>query len=97
MFAKLAEHSDLMRQMAGRTGVDLGQALIEGRVGAQEYRDRAIRCSICNRAEACRSFLKATHIERRDPPDYCVNSDIFKKLRIDRGEDGSPAQLSHTP
>lgn len=77
MFAKLAEHSDLMTRMAERAGADIGQALLDGRVAATEYRDRIVRCSNCEKVAACRRLLQATWIEPPEIPDYCANREFI--------------------
>lgn len=81
MSGKLTDHNDLMKKMAARGDVDLGKALIEGRLDAGRYRNSVIRCSHCQSAYICKALLATEKGVREEIPLYCVNSALFKGLR----------------
>lgn len=80
MIKKLDEHNDLMGKMADRAKVNLGDALIEGRLDASRYRGSVIRCSRCQSSETCKALLAAEEGKAGEVPDYCANKALFAEM-----------------
>lgn len=80
MSKKLDEHNDLMGKMADRAEVDLGEALIEGRLDASRYRGSVVRCSRCQSIDTCKALLEAEEGKPGAVPDYCANKTLFEDI-----------------
>ncbi|WP_265516930.1 DUF6455 family protein [Nitratireductor luteus] len=79
MFAKLARHDGLMAAMSRRAGLDLGEALLNGRLNPAEYRGTVVRCIGCRHSEKY-SLLLADERETGPVPEYCANRGFFRNL-----------------
>lgn len=77
-FEKIDRHAELVRRMGERAGVDLGEALIAGRLSAEAYRSSVFACSQCGRVGACEKLLADG--DKAAAPDYCANKSIFDHL-----------------
>ena len=62
-------HFWLMMRMSKTVGVDLGEALREGRLSARSYADAVTRCRGCDQTETA-----------ADTPAYCRNAELFDGL-----------------
>lgn len=83
MSKKLDKHNGLMTRMADRADVDLGDALIEGRLDASRYRGSVIRCSRCQNISTCEALLGAEDGKKGAVPDYCANKELFEAVKKD--------------
>jgi hypothetical protein len=83
-----ARHSALLQKMAHALDVDLGQALLEGRLRRFPYDDLVARCSHCAQTEDCERWLDAHMAGSTEAPDYCRNRAVFEHLK-GLGQQGS--------
>lgn len=79
MFAKLSKHDGLMSAMSHRAGLDLGGAILDGRMNPTEYRAAVLRCIGCGHADECGRLVAGGH-ESGPVPDFCVNRRFFHNL-----------------
>ncbi|WP_126974523.1 DUF6455 family protein [Frigidibacter oleivorans] len=78
---KLNEHAGLVSQMARTLGIDLMQAMVDGRLTAEDWRDAVMACTGCAEPGDCHRWLA----ERQEtgaaaPPAYCRNGDLMGRL-----------------
>ena len=77
----LKTHADLVDRMADAVGVDLEQAMMEGRMSFDQLGDAVLACTGCSNPEECERWLDQ-HAEGADAaPGYCRNRDTFRRLR----------------
>ena len=76
-FDTLDRHADLVSGMAARTGTDLGDALIEGRLTPDRLRAAVLRCTACAAPGDCERHLAS---DGTDVPGYCRNAGLFAAL-----------------
>jgi len=83
-------HAALMNRMAETLGVDLTQAIADGRLPAEAWREAVVRCTACSDPEGCQHWL-AEHAQDEhrpeDAPGYCRNRDLMDSLRMALAED----------
>lgn len=77
----LKKHADLMDRMADTVGVDLEEAMLEGRMLMDDLSEAVFACTGCDRPGACGDWLAAQTAERDAPPGYCRNAGMFRRLR----------------
>jgi hypothetical protein len=86
LFRKLDQHSDLMKRMADTVEADFASALVDGRLSGEGLRAALMRCSRCEQADFCESWLdvnearKAEGGEAPRAPDFCANLDLMERL-----------------
>jgi GTP cyclohydrolase III len=76
-------HAALMNRMAETLGVDLTQAIADGRMPAEAWREAVVRCTGCSDPEGCQHWL-ADHAADETPPEapgYCRNRALMQSLR----------------
>jgi len=81
-FSKLNQHVGLVNKMAERLGVDLSEAMQEGRIAPGDLRASVLRCTGCADPAECMHFLvehAATGAEAA--PGFCRNRQLFTELR----------------
>ncbi len=79
-YSKLDHHADLVADMAKVRDVDIGQAMIDGKLSASEYRNAVRRCTGCTSPEACAVWL-SEHPDGADAaPEFCRNGHLFERL-----------------
>ena len=76
-FDRLDRHSGLVHAMAARTGTDLTQAMMEGRLPPDALRSAVLRCTGCAAPDDCGKHLAS---EGDDVPGYCRNARLFAAL-----------------
>ena len=82
MVNRIERHTDLMHGMADTVGVDLGDALLDGRLAPDELRSAVLRCTGCEAAEVCGQWLADNADSNPDAaPGYCRNADLFARLQ----------------
>jgi hypothetical protein len=68
-----------MERMAHALGIDLKAALEDGHIDQGQIERLKLRCSLCDRPDACARLLSANpNIE--GAPDYCLNSRTLAEL-----------------
>jgi len=81
LLKRLDHHSELMENMAQTLGVDLSDALTQGRLAPSGLRDAMLACVCCTGADECPGWL-AKHADGADhAPGYCRNGALFDRLR----------------
>jgi len=78
--ATLKTHADLVDRMAGTVGVDLEEAMMEGRMTFDQLGDAVLSCTGCSQPETCRKWLAEQQEVVDAAPDYCRNRDMFRRL-----------------
>ena len=65
--------------MANRTGVDLEEEILRGRLETGDLSDMVLRCTSCTNPEDCAKLLgnQETQISL---PSYCRNAELLEKL-----------------
>jgi hypothetical protein len=77
----LKTHADLVDRMAGTLGVDLEQAMMEGRMNVDQLGDAVLSCTGCSNPEDCRHWLEGHKGQiAEEAPGYCRNRDMLKRL-----------------
>jgi len=75
----VAHHAGLMEQMADTVGADLGDAIADHRLSAADYRTAVIRCTTCEAAGECPSWMES-HAQAEEAPAYCRIHDLLERL-----------------
>jgi hypothetical protein len=78
--SKLDRHERLVERMAEAQGVDIGEAMMRGELGANEFRGAVYRCTACTAADSCEHWL-ADHEDGAGVPEYCRNKAMMERLR----------------
>ena len=78
--ATLKRHAGLVDSMADTVGVDLEQAMLEGRLSVDQLSDVVLTCTGCSEAEACERWLAMQKETVSETPDYCRNTETFQRL-----------------
>lgn len=78
--ATLKRHAELVDKMADTVGVDLEQAIMEGRMTTDQLSDVVLTCTGCSEVESCARWLAAQDQTAADTPDYCRNTETFQRL-----------------
>jgi hypothetical protein len=76
----------LVKRMAATVGVDLGRAVAEGRVTAEDLRGVVTKCTGCACPDACGRWLEEHVGGAEAAPAYCRNADLFARLAVPGGE-----------
>jgi len=76
-----ASYSQRVQRMARTVGVDLGQAVLAGRLQHFPFSDIVFRCSRCPEHSACAIWLDAHQTGASEPPAYCRNTVLLKSLQ----------------
>lgn len=78
----LKRHADLLDRMANATGVDLEQAMMEGRYEIDQLGEAVLACTGCSQPGDCQHWLEANEAKgtTQDPPTYCRNREDFLRL-----------------
>lgn len=78
--ATLKAHADLVDRMANTVGVDLEQAMMEGRMTMDQLGDAVLACTGCSAPDTCQKWLALQIDPVETAPDYCRNRDTFSRL-----------------
>jgi hypothetical protein len=73
-------HEQLMSRMAAANGADLELAMQTGALAPEGYEAAVHKCTGCNDADGCRSFLQDG---RSGMPDFCRNQDLILRFSED--------------
>ena len=77
----------LTRSVARTVGVNLSEAMNEGRLSADEYAGLVTRCRMCPHPETCEVWLAANGAGAPLVPDHCANAEPLNRM----AEPGKPA------
>lgn len=77
---KLRRHAALLDDMSAKTGVDLQDRVMSGRLSMDHLADVVLRCTECAHAADCEAWLKSDGIA---PPDFCLNRKTLLELTDD--------------
>ena len=79
--AVIRHHADLMDRMAEATGVDLEEAMLQGRMDMDQLYDGVMRCAGCTEPGNCAHWLASRTDAADTAPDYCRNAGLLDRLR----------------
>ncbi len=79
MFNKLELHADLVTAMADKAGVDIGQEILSGHLGASALRGAVMLCTHCTHVGECQGHLRDG--AQGEVPDFCLNKQMFDALQ----------------
>jgi hypothetical protein len=72
--------------LADAVEADFGDALIDGRLAPEALRTALLRCTRCEQADFCESWLDVTEARKQGgapaprAPDFCANIDLMDRL-----------------
>jgi hypothetical protein len=78
--ATLKVHADLVDRMANAVGVDLEEAMMEGRMTMDQLGEAVLACTGCSAPETCQKWLAQQSEVVDAAPGYCRNGDTFSRL-----------------
>mgnify|MGYP007002582574 CR=1 FL=1 len=73
-------HFFLTRSVARVLGVNLTEAMRDGRLSADRYAAVVTRCRSCPVAGECQTWLATCTSTPDGPPEGCRNADVYAKL-----------------
>ncbi len=79
--SKMDHHADLVGEMARVRGVDIGQAMLDGKLSGEAFRNAVRRCTSCESPEACAVWLSEHAAGAEASPQYCRNGHLLNRLR----------------
>ena len=78
---RIDRHANLVNRMADTVGADMGAALLEGRVTAEDLRGAVLRCTRCAHVETCVGWLGRNEAAGADAtPEYCRNRQLMARV-----------------
>lgn len=77
---KAEKHTELMRSMAEKVGVDWSDLVAKNPELAHKFRHATFTCEQCKAAGECVDWQNE-HDQAEHAPDYCLNKKIFEELR----------------
>lgn len=80
LISKLDHHTNLFHHMAERREVDLAEAVMDGRMNAQDLRSSVFRCMQCEEAGQCEEWLDDAETDLSTAPKGCRNKAMFERL-----------------
>ncbi|MDE4134206.1 DUF6455 family protein [Phaeobacter sp. QD34_3] len=76
----LSKSIGLLSSTARASGIDLGSAMKQGKITAVDYARMVHTCNSSDCALKCQNWRQSEE-GRRDPPPFCPNLDILKRLK----------------
>lgn len=77
----LERHAGLVDRMADRLGVDLEQAMMEGRLTQGQLGDAVLSCTGCSQPDTCERWLDLFEDGTEETaPGYCRNGEMLANL-----------------
>ena len=71
----------LTRSVARTMGINLSEAMAEGRLTSDEYARMVTRCRTCNCVDQCELWLARSGAGAASAPAVCANADTFNRLK----------------
>lgn len=75
------QHFWLLRSVSQGAGIDLGEAMREGRITALDYATVVTRCRGAGCANACALWLANNGQRSGEIPEFCANRPILQQLK----------------
>ncbi|SMO64956.1 DUF6455 family protein [Ruegeria faecimaris] len=75
------KHFWLTRSVARCLKISLTEAMSDGRLSPDEYAEMVTRCRASDCHEKCTKWLAAQQSDPRSAPGFCVNSQVFNRLK----------------
>ena len=85
LFSKTSRHSDLMQRMADTVGVDMGDAILHGRLSGPDLRSAVVSCMACEGGAECGDWLDNHAAGAQTTPAYCRNQAMLMRLKDSAG------------
>ena len=79
LIRKIARHTDLIKAMARKLGIDYGPLLAADPGTVSPYRAAVINCTRCEGVESCEKFL-AQEGRAGEAPGFCRNKELLDRL-----------------
>lgn len=73
-------HFWITRSVARVMGINLSEAMSDGRLTAEEYAEMVAVCANCGRANTCHLWLARQLDQAGEPPEGCPNRREFMRL-----------------
>lgn len=77
----LKKHAELVDRMSTTLGLDLEEAMMKGQMQLDTLGDAVLRCTGCDRTDACGHWLEEQQAPAEQPPGYCRNTHLFDLLK----------------
>jgi hypothetical protein len=78
-----AAHAELVRGMVKRTGVSLGERVVDGRLTNEALGTLLDRCCQCSKPASCKAWQADNPGPVDAAPEYCLNGDRFAEMLRD--------------
>lgn len=75
------QHFWQLRSVAKVAGIDLGEAMREGRINASDYVAIVTRCHLAGCGQACALWLANSSGVIGEIPEFCANKQALEQLR----------------
>jgi hypothetical protein len=75
-------HFWLTRSVAKVMGINLSEAIAQGRISPQDYASMVTACRQCSNVESCQIWLGKQKSLTRIAPDRCANAKTLQALAI---------------
>lgn len=77
----IEKHFWLTRSVARCMGVSLTEAMVEGRLSANDYAEMVTRCRAAECSKNCTIWLSIQQSQAIAAPEFCANAKTFNELR----------------
>lgn len=82
---EIERHFWLTRSVARMIGVNLSEAMADGRLTEQGYTDLVARCRTGGCCATCEAWLATQTGRAEAAPAHCANADALNRLRLPKG------------
>jgi hypothetical protein len=82
---EMEQHFWLTRSVARAVGVNLSNAMADGRLTVDDYCGLVARCRAANCQAQCQAWLATQTGANSRPPSHCAHAQVFERLR--QGQD----------
>jgi len=76
-----AVHFWLTRSAARAMGVNLSEAMADGRLSTQDYTKMVTACRTCHHVASCQAWLATEAVPRRAPFGECPHKSLLERLQ----------------
>lgn len=85
----IERHFWMTRSIARMIGVNLSEAMADGRLSPEDYSEMVTRCRASGCTGACAAWLAEQNGYAEAAPDFCVNAERLNALRPCAGARGA--------